>query len=718
MSINPVRNISSLESKSLTKKVQSIPSTPFIFRSIKATGSEAGIIKLSKDISKIQSKINLIYYGDKTNKNKGIKFPFKKEKINGILPVLNEINKIDFCNLVAYVLNSLQVDNNSRPLNVIGTIKTKAKELTITIDEIILNSVKYNNNALSIGDIVIITEDISFSTIKDIKENVIKYDVNDKITIEDNNVLETLRNNPTSYIKTNNKVKEIIIKVRNGIQELSILTEDPDVVSLVPQLTQSNNFIKDFLRKLDKNISIEAIPNNEVIIILNQIKKLRTILTLISGINSYRDLLGGVQSLTGLNIGQQEQQLQKYLSIDKILPIIKTLLDSVNIINQMGQKILKFVKVILIYIKIQTVILKVLKKVVKIFNKLPLPLSFIMFGVSTTIQGGKDTIIKQIDERLDRLSQLNTLVELVYITIQNITIKFQYINTQLQILQNNIQICNDTNASPIINELDNTRKRLIKTLEDLDKFSSKYDIANQSNNILFGGFILKIQEEELVDEGIKYKRRRGIALDSNGILVEQTDLTFATDTFIIIEELKLKLTNKGLIQGIGDTDSQYPDLDNLVSELLTDSDIPEFDQDDQSDIESTSEYVSIQSELNSMIDGIKGASKLKKRVRKNIESTTADIKNNIQSQNPIPASNSSINSIISNTTQVINTGVQSATANADILSDQERTKLEQDLVRLKQLLLTAGPLSIDSINYKIKLIQDKLEKDKIARGNI
>ena len=62
MSINPVRNISSLESKSLTKKVQSIPSTPFIFRSVKATGSEAGIIKLSQDISTIQSKINLIYY--------------------------------------------------------------------------------------------------------------------------------------------------------------------------------------------------------------------------------------------------------------------------------------------------------------------------------------------------------------------------------------------------------------------------------------------------------------------------------------------------------------------------------------------------------------------------------------------------------------------------------------------------------------------------------
>jgi hypothetical protein len=341
-----------------------------------------------------------------------------------------------------------------------------------------------------------------------------------------------------------------------------------------------------------------------------------------------------------------------------------------------------------------------------------------MFGVTSTIQGGKDAILKQIDERLKRLSQLNSTVELIYLTVQNITVKIQYINKQLQILQNNIQICNQTDTSPIINELDNTRKRLINTLEDLDKFSSKYTQASQLNENIFGGYILRIQEEELVDGGIKYKRRRGIAIDSNGILVEQTDLTFATDSSIIIEELKLKLQNKGLIQGIGDTGSQYPDLDILVNEILIDSDIPDSDQDNLSDEESTSEYIAIQSELNTMINGIKGASKLKKRVKKDIETTISDTKVNIQNQNNIPAANGSINSILSNNIQIINTGVESTTANADILSDQEKIKLEQDLIKLKQLLLTAGPLSIDNINIKIKLIQDKLEKDKIARGNI
>ena len=714
MAGTPVRNISPAESKTLTKRIQSIPNTPFIFRSIKATGSEAGIIQLSKDISKIQSKINLLYYGDKTNKNKGIKFPFKKEKINGILPLLNEINKIDFCNIVAYILNNTKLENQPGVSNTVTLLKSKAKEILPIIDEILLSNVNINTNTISIGDIVIITEDISFSNIVDIKGNVIKYDVNDKITIEDNNVLNTLRSNPRSYTKTNNKFKQVLIKLRNSIQVVSSITDDPDIISIIPQLTQSNNFIKDFNRKLDKTILSESVPIKEIQSILTQIKKVRTILALIVGINNFRDALGATQTITRLNIGVQEDKIQKSISIDRLIPAIKGIINTVDTANQMGQKILKFIKIILIYIKIQTIILKVLKKIVKLFNKLPLPLAFVMFGITSTIEGGKAFIIKQIDDRLDRLSQLNSVVELVYLTTQNITIKFQYINTQLQILQNNMQICNQTDNSPIIDELDASRRRILKTIEDLDKFSNKYDQAINLNQNIFGGYILKIQEEEIVDNGIKYKRRRGIALDSSGILVEQTDLTFATDTNIIIEELKLKLNNNGLIQSTGDTDLGYPDLDELSKDISLDTDIPDIEDNNQAN----AEYIGIQNELNTMVDTIKGATKLKKRVRQNINKEINNTKDSIK-QGTIPQEASSIiNNTMNTTTQTINKGIESTNSTSDILLNSERIKLERELVRLKELVLSAGPLSIQLINDKITTIQIKLEKDKRARGEI
>jgi hypothetical protein len=277
-----------------------------------------------------------------------------------------------------------------------------------------------------------------------------------------------------------------------------------------------------------------------------------------------------------------------------------------------------------------------------------------------------------------------------------------------------MQVCNQTDNSPIINELDASRKRILKTIEDLDKFSNKYDQAINSNQNIFGGYILKIQEEEIVDDGIKYKRRRGIALDSNGILIEQTDLTFATDTNIIIEELKLKLNNKGLVQSTGNTDSGYPDLDELSKDITIDSDISDAEDDN----ENNAEYISIQNELNTMVDTIKGAAKLKKKVRQNINKEVNNTKDSIK-QGAIPQEASSvINNTINGTVQTINKGTQSTTNSSDILIDSERIKLEQELIKLKELSLTAGPLSIQLINNKIILIQTKLEKDKNARGEI
>jgi hypothetical protein len=67
----------------------------------------------------------------------------------------------------------------------------------------------------------------------------------------------------------------------------------------------------------------------------------------------------------------------------------------------------------------------------------------------------------------------------------------------------------------------------------------------------FQGYILRIVEEELVDEGKVYKRRKAIAVDARGVLVAETELTFATDIPLLYEELQLLLKNRGLVSDTG-----------------------------------------------------------------------------------------------------------------------------------------------------------------------
>ena len=709
MSNNSVSNKSNVQVK---KDLEKKPKLPLF--SPTAKGGESKIGNINNAIAKIGSKIELIYAGD-FSKDSGIKFPGKKEKINGIMPILFALNEVDFCNLTNYILNKLaleDVDNPSGIEKTVTKLQDKCKKLLKVIDSILINSDSFTSSNIVLKDIIKINEQITG----------ISANIGDSYTISNIDELSILRANPTKYTKLNSKFKESLLILRDFTQEIGSIIDDPDVLSLIPQLSQGNNFITDFTNKLDKTFTLENISNKEIRNILDKIKKLRTILTLIVGIQSAGDALAAAQSITGLNIQKQLDKVQKTLDIGKIIPLIKKITSFVNSINQTGQKLLKYIKLALIFIKIATVLVKVYKAIIKLFKKLPLPLKFLMFGKSAKLNETWVKAISKIDDQINRLDQLSTLIKAIYVFCQNLIIKLQNINTQLQILQNNLQLCESTKDSPIIDEIIESRNKIIKTIEDINTFINDYNAATNANLNTYGGFILQIQEEELVDPNIKYKRRRGIALDSTGILVAQTDLTFATDINIIIEELKLKLQNQGLIQSPGPTNSGFPDLDQLTADMTIDFDF--IDQDAEEDDQESKE---IQDELNTVLDTIKGLPKLRRRVKQKVDKQLQDFKQDIQSGNTPENVSNPLTSTISNTSQGINTGVGTNTNNPDILSDEERLRLEQELQRNRDLLKNLlksfisvlrdknGPL-IASTRLKIKEIEGKLQKDKVARG--
>ena len=704
--------VSNRTARQIKKALEIKPKLPFF--SPTAKGAESKIQIINTAIAKIGSKIELIYAGD-LSKDSGIKFPGNKEKINGIMPILFALNEVDFCNLTNYILNKLALEDTDNPSGVEKTVtklQDKCKKALKVIDSILINSDSFSNITVTLKDIVKINDKITG----------ISANVGDDFTISNIDELAILRANPNKYTKLNTKFKESILALRDFTQEIGSIIDDPDVLSLIPQLSQGNNFITDFTNKLDKTYSLENIPNKEIQYILDKIKKLRAILSLIIGIQSAGDALAAAQSLTGLNIQKQLDKVQKSLDVGRIIPLIKKISYFVDNINQVGQKLLKYIKLALTFVKIATVLIKVFKAIIKLFKRLPLPLKFLMFGKATRLNATWQDAVKKIDDQIDRLDQLSALIKGIYVFCQNLTIKLQNINNQLQILQTNLQLCETTKDSPIVNEIISTRNKLVNTIEEINSFISNYNAATNANLNTFGGFILQIQEEELVDQGVKYKRRRGVALDSTGIIVAQTDLTFATDTNIIIEELKLKLQNQGLTQSPGPTNSGFPDLDRLTADMTIDFDF--IDQDVEEDDQESKE---IQNELDSVLDSIKGLPKLRRRVREKVNKQIESFKSEVQDGKVPDNVSNPLSSTISNVSQGISTGTESTTTNTDILSKENRDLLEKDLIRYKELRkqYVASRVAFSSfinrtptyIKYTdiIKQIEDKLDKDTKAR---
>ena len=131
----------------------------------------------------------------------------------------------------------------------------------------------------------------------------------------------------------------------------------------------------------------------------------------------------------------------------------------------------------------------------------------------------------------------------------------------------------------------------------------------------------------MVDTTIVNKRRRGIAVDQNGAIVAQSDLTFATNTSIIIEEVKVKLVSSGLVKsqfssfGGSDLAVISTSLTYLEDNTALDSNF-NFDtllQDSGESPDSEDESVGLG--LNAFINNLKGGKKLRIRSRAAMKSS-------------------------------------------------------------------------------------------------
>jgi len=156
-------------------------------------------------------------------------------------------------------------------------------------------------------------------------------------------------------------------------------------------------------------------------------------------------------------------------------------------------------------------------------------------------------------------------------------------------------------GSELVTQLQATQKDLIQVRDELRQVLADYE-SRQPND--YAPYKIVIIEEELVDEGIRNKRRRGVALDLNGIQVAQSDLTFATDDAIIIQEVKLILRSMGLIS------SELSETDLVLLQSLRYLDTDELDTN-----ELVAGNVDGDSGLNSYLQGLSGTSKFRAKTR-------------------------------------------------------------------------------------------------------
>jgi len=640
-------------------------------------GIEAVITNIANQIAVIEKGIDDIYYGNKANlaKGRGIKIPGTTGKINGLLPIVKEINNVDFCNILAMAvskgtstdINKLVADNSS-----VGKKLNKLKELSGKVSDT-LNSGKVTQELTKLASkklgtdqpadvqklpLLPITSRADYDTdgkvlsvTTELTTTLITYkpDSSVEIPFVDANsatlrtftvarppgpgltneaLINEIVTNHTEYINLQNTLRRKVVSLAETttgrtasptpatdefLKSLNELTStiDTDAVSIVPQLANSKNYLDDVRGSISQYTNLNTIPSGGVQKVLGKIRGIQSTLDSISSINSIQDVLDLASRAAGINLNSQIQGLQKKINIAQIIPAIRYISRLLKGVNQTALKLAGYVNILQTVAKTLQTLLNVLGIVVKVLKAIPIPLMFVTSSVTQTLSSALNRVEKFLEATTKRITQVITVVELVYNFVVGVSAKISEILSLLDILIYNLQTCEIIPNKELVKDLVNTKKNLESTQNKLDAYTAEYAKAKADNTgkqRTYNGYILKIVEEEVVDRGIRYKRRRGIATDSRGVLVAQTQPTFATDTEVIYGELKLLLK------------AAPPKLDtgSGIELALSSADIyKSIGIADEGELNQTSQ--NINAEISSFIGSIKkGGKKFQKTTRQNL----------------------------------------------------------------------------------------------------
>lgn len=630
-----------------------------------AKGLEKAIGVIARFIMKAQGKTNGILYGQyKLKQDEGTAIQRALDK--GVDNLLTNFAGVDFCNLFNYALTQIPGGTSFNP-NILPpsdpisrakwNLQNKAFQVQKAIDQYEASYGNVSNSESKLG-------------------------------------LSTLIRKITDTFQT-------VLAPNTGIN-------DPLLLSTFPQLSTASNFLQNALGKFNQYNDVRDIPNTDVVKLLNTIDKVKYYCIAIQGLNSPATVLNFADSIIDGNVQQEIAKINKLVPLKDISKVLKSILRLANNINSIGQNAIKYINTARTVIKIAVLIIKVFNVVKAFLLGNPLPNIFITSGITTLFS---DTYQEKLSNNgtkklIKRLNQINAVLNLMTIFVTSLVAGMGSIIGKLNLILLNIENCNNVDPE-LKQDLINTITNLTNTANTLQDFLDKSNQTADNKNKRFGEYTIEIVTEQITDEGINLKRRYGIARNSSGYIVVESTPTFASLDLIIINEVKVLLVSKGLVNSnIGGLSSEeevtvidalsYLETDDINIDTVTISD---------KDVEN---YKTQDAELglSTFVDNLPGGKSLRKKVRSILAKQSDKLKSNLQATDPEGRYSNSASGVSN-----LAGGIANSTQNPNQL---EIDRLEKEKQTLQERLVTVASNSVllAITIKKIKEVDAQLKKLK------
>ena len=393
--------------------------------------------------------------------------------------------------------------------------------------------------------------------------------------------------------------------------------QDATVLSSVPGLGANLNFIDDFIAEVTKYTDYRNIPNDDLQNLIQKVNQVRSVCVTIENINYKIDLKNAaalVGNFLGNDIRAEIQKLSKFLDPTGIIDELKGINDALRSFIKIAQRVQGVLTLGQFLIKLALILTKVFRFIIQFITNAPIPAMGITTGDISRFESAKFAAKDEVNGLTVFLKCVNSLLEVVLVFIRYIVANTNELLIRLDTLLAVLEGCAAVKNSDVISQLQDTRAGLIALKDQFSAYIIQYD-SKTTGNSMFGIYDIRVVDEELTDRAIVNKRRRGIALDPNGRLVAQSDLTFATNTAVIIAEVQQKLMALGLVAaGVGQIDMANLGAIAVSMNYLDTNDILENDLNiaiSAQDSANTAEKLGI----SSFIESIPGGSKFRQNTK-------------------------------------------------------------------------------------------------------
>jgi len=403
--------------------------------------------------------------------------------------------------------------------------------------------------------------------------------------------------------------------------------EEQTILSTVPGLGGCLNFLNDFTGIINKYSDYRNIPNEDLQKLITKINQVRSICVTVENLD-FKSALSLAANALGVNVREEIQKLSDFLNPTQIIPTLKEINNSIRGFIKIGKQIQGILSLGQFIIKIALIFNKVFKFVIQFISFAPIPAISQTTGTISRLESAKNAA-KDETQGVDRiLKAVNALLSVLLLFIRYLVTNANELLIRLDRVLTNLEVCEAVKDSDVLAELQETRGALVDLRDQLLEYLNNYDSKTDPNTAMFGIYDIRIVDEEVTDKEIANKRRRGIALAPDGQLVTQSDLTFATNSAVIIAEVQQRLLALGLVStGQGILDAAALDTVAQSINFLNSNDIAENDLNINT---SAQESASVAQDMNisGFLSSLPGGEQFKQKSR----STTAEYSTNAQNQ--------------------------------------------------------------------------------------